>query len=161
MIQLKPYTDHDLAVLERANAPAMTEHLGGPETRQQLEQRLKRYVAARTDGERMFKVIADGVPAGGVGFWEKEWQGDQIYETGWGVFPEFQGRGVATNAMKLLIPMARAAGRHRWMHAFPATDNEPSNAICRKLGFELLGEVEFEYPKGHWSPSNDWRLSLR
>lgn len=139
----------------------MTEHLGGPETQAQLEVRLKRYVAATTDEARMFKVIADGEPAGGVGFWAREWQGERIYETGWGVFPEFQGRGIATGAMELLIPIARVANRHQWMHAFPAPDNGRSNAICRKLGFELLGEVDFEYPKGHWMPSNDWRLGLR
>ena len=34
------------------------------------------------------------------------------------------------------------------MHAFPNVDNAPSNAICRKLGFELLEECEFEFPRG-------------
>ena len=161
MIELEPYTEHDLPLLERSNSREMTEHLGGPETNEQLQVRLRRYVVATTDQARMFKVIADGVPTGGVGFWEREWQGEQVYETGWSVLAEFQSRGIATEAMQLLIRIARAANRHEWMHAFPAPDNRPSNAICRKLGFELLGEVAFEYPKGHWSPSNDWRLSLR
>jgi RimJ/RimL family protein N-acetyltransferase len=161
VIQLQHYTEQDLWLLERSNTLEMTEHLGGPETKEQLEHRLMRYVVATTDETRMFKVIADGAPAGGVGFWAKEWQGEQIYETGWSVFREFQGRGIATGAMQLLIPIARAAGRHRWMHAFPSPNNGPSNAICRKLGFELVGEVDFEYPKGRWMPSHDWRLSLR
>jgi RimJ/RimL family protein N-acetyltransferase len=47
------------------------------------------------------------------------------------------------------------------MHAFPNVDNAPSNAICRKLGFELLEALEFEYPKGHFMTCNDWRLYLR
>jgi RimJ/RimL family protein N-acetyltransferase len=47
------------------------------------------------------------------------------------------------------------------MHAFPNVDNEASNAICRKLGFELLEAREFEYPKGHLMTCNDWRLDLR
>jgi hypothetical protein len=51
--------------------------------------------------------------------------------------------------------------KHRFMHAFPNTDNAPSNAICRKLGFELLGAREFEFPKGHIMTCNDWRLDLR
>jgi RimJ/RimL family protein N-acetyltransferase len=63
--------------------------------------------------------------------------------------------------MELLIGIARAARRHAAIHAFPSIENPPSNAICRKLGFELLGETEFEYPKGHWMRCNDWRLSLR
>ena len=47
-----------------------------------------------------------------------------------------------------------------WFHAYPSVDNGPSNAICRKLGFELLGAEEFEYPKGHWMRCNDWSLEL-
>jgi hypothetical protein len=46
-------------------------------------------------------------------------------------------------------------------HAFPNVDNAPSNAICRKLGFELLEACEFEFPKGHFMICNDWRLDLR
>jgi len=39
-------------------------------------------------------------------------------------------------------------------------DNAQSNALCRALGFELLGEVEVDYPKGHLMRSNDWRLDV-
>ena len=46
------------------------------------------------------------------------------------------------------------------MHAFPNVENAPSNAICRKLGFTLLGAQEFEYPKdsGEFMRCNDWVL---
>jgi len=47
------------------------------------------------------------------------------------------------------------------MHAFPAVGNGPSNAICRKLDFELRGECDFEYPPGRWMRCNDWRFALR
>jgi RimJ/RimL family protein N-acetyltransferase len=46
------------------------------------------------------------------------------------------------------------------MHAFPSVDNLPSNAICRKIGFTLQEEVEFEYPPGNFMRCNDWRLDL-
>jgi RimJ/RimL family protein N-acetyltransferase len=46
------------------------------------------------------------------------------------------------------------------MHAFPSVTNPPSNAICRKLGFTLMGEYDFEYPVGHLLRCNDWRLDL-
>jgi hypothetical protein len=39
--------------------------------------------------------------------------------------------------------------------------NAPSNAICRKLGFTLLEELEFEYPPGSFMRCNDWRLNLQ
>jgi RimJ/RimL family protein N-acetyltransferase len=160
-IALEPWTAEDMPLLRRLNEPAMTEHLGGPETQAQLERRLHRYVLSPSDTSSMFKVMVEGGPAGSIGFWEREWRGDFVYETGWSVLPEYQGRGVASRAIELLIPLARAAGKHDAMHAFPGVENGPSNAICRKAGFELLGPVEFEYPKGHWAMSNDWRLSLR
>ena len=46
-IELGPYSDHDLPLLERSNSPEMTEHLGGPETGEQLEFRLKRWSVPR------------------------------------------------------------------------------------------------------------------
>jgi RimJ/RimL family protein N-acetyltransferase len=46
------------------------------------------------------------------------------------------------------------------VHAFPSPDNGASNAICRKAGFTLLGEVEFEFPKGRFVPCNDWYFEL-
>jgi RimJ/RimL family protein N-acetyltransferase len=49
---------------------------------------------------------------------------------------------------------------HRFLHAFPSVGNAPSNAICRKLGFTLLEECEFEYPPGTFMQCNDWCLDL-
>jgi RimJ/RimL family protein N-acetyltransferase len=46
------------------------------------------------------------------------------------------------------------------MHAFPSVSNPSSNAICRKLGFTLLAEVDFEYPLGNQLRCNDWPLDL-
>lgn len=155
-VQLARWSLRDLPLLIRLNSPEMTEHLGGQEDPEQLQRRLDRYVAATG----MFVVLADGEAVGSVGFWDRSWKGEMVCETGWGVVPEFQGRGIATKAMRTLIDIARAAPMHGAMHAFPSVDNSPSNAICRKLGFELVGETEFEYPKGHWMRCNDWRLAI-
>jgi RimJ/RimL family protein N-acetyltransferase len=76
------------------------------------------------------------------------------------VLPAFQGRGIAGMATGQAIAAARSEQKHRFLHAFPSVDNAPSNAICRKLGFTLLEEVEFEYPKGSFMQCNDWRLDL-
>jgi RimJ/RimL family protein N-acetyltransferase len=151
----------------------MTEHLGGPETDDQLRLRHERYVAAaqttvfrdaqKTYGAYVFKVILepDGNSVGGVNFWEREWRDEDVYEMGWGVLPEYQGRGIASAAVTQAIELARALRRRDTVHAFPSADNGPSNAICRKAGFEFVGEVPFEYPKGHWMRCNDWRITLR
>jgi RimJ/RimL family protein N-acetyltransferase len=73
---------------------------------------------------------------------------------------EFQGRGIASAAVAQAVDIARATKRRPAVHAFPSIDNGPSNSICRKLGFRLLGKVQFEYPKGHWMQCNDWVLRL-
>jgi RimJ/RimL family protein N-acetyltransferase len=110
----------------------------------------------------MFKIVDPGTgdAMGSVGYWEKEWRGETVYETGWMVLPEFQGRGVAAAATAAVIDAAREERRHRYLHAFPSVENAPSNAICRKLGFEFLGEHDFEYPPGHAMRCNDWRFDL-
>jgi RimJ/RimL family protein N-acetyltransferase len=69
------------------------------------------------------------------------------------VVPEFQGRGIAVAATARAIELAKREDKHRFIHAFPNVDNAPSNAICRKLGFELLGAYELEFPKGYGCPA--------
>lgn len=164
VIRLQPWGQGDFPLLVGLNAPEMTEHLGGPETDEQLRRRHERYVRLAGSTEAfIFKVVlaSTGEVAGGVNFWDREWKGEDVYEMGWGVLPEFQGRGIASAAVKQAIGLARALKGRSAIHAFPSVENGPSNAICRKAGFELLGEVPFEYPKGHWMRCNDWRITLR
>jgi RimJ/RimL family protein N-acetyltransferase len=162
-IQLVRWGKDDWDLLVKLNSPEMTEHLGGPESAEKLEERQRRYVAAaESETAYVWKTILEpeGVPVGNVLFWDREWKGQPVYEMGWGVLPEFQGRGIASTAVAQAIQLARATRRKPAIHAFPGIDNAPSNGICRRLGFELLGAVDFEYPKGHWALSNDWRLAL-
>jgi RimJ/RimL family protein N-acetyltransferase len=156
-IRLEPWTDDDLPLLQAlVGDPAMMEHLGGPETPDKILERQGRYVG----NPSTFKITVDGVGAGWVGYWEHEWQGEEIYEIGWSVLPAFQGRGVAYQGTLLAIEHARAGDGPRVVHAFPVPENGASNAICRKCGYTFLGEVSFEFPKGHWGRSNDWMLRL-
>jgi RimJ/RimL family protein N-acetyltransferase len=163
-VRLEPWGKDDLPLLRRIMGdPAMTEHLGGPETEEKLADRQARYEREGEPGSgRMHKIIDEstGEPAGSVGYWEKEWRGGTVYETGWSVLPGFQGQGIAAAATRQVIEAARAENRHRYLHAFPSIGNAPSNAICRKLGFELLEERDFEYPPGNHMRCNDWRLDL-
>lgn len=160
-VELVPWGEDDLWLLRRLNAPEMTEHLGGPETEEQLARRHRRYVALDEPGQ-MYRVVlaATGETVGSIGYWERTWEGALVWETGWGVLPEYQGRGLASRAALAVVAVARADGRHRHLHAFPDVHHAASNAVCRKAGFRLLGEVAFEYPKGHWIASHDWCLDL-
>jgi RimJ/RimL family protein N-acetyltransferase len=162
--RIEPWGGGDLPLLERLMGdPAMTKHLGGPESPEKIAERQGRYERLADSGKgRMYRIVeADtGVAAGSVGYWEKEWRDDIVWETGWSVLPEFQGRGIASVATAQAVEAARSERTHRFLHAFPSVDNAPSNTICRKLGFTLLEELEFEYPPGNPMRCNDWRLDL-
>ncbi|MFD0199420.1 MULTISPECIES: GNAT family N-acetyltransferase [Saccharothrix] len=158
-IDLQPWSDGDLGLLRQLNAPELKAHLGGPESEEQVVDRHRRYLVLG-DG-RMFRVEVDGVPAGSVGYWERRWRGEVVWELGWGVLPGFQGRGVASAAARAAVEAARAEGTHRSAHAFPSVDHPASNAVCRKAGFTLLGEADFEYPPGHWMRCHDWVVVLK
>jgi RimJ/RimL family protein N-acetyltransferase len=137
----------------------MMRHLGGPESAEKIAARQARY---EQPDSKQFKIIdeATGEGAGWVGYWEREWRGDQVFEIGWSVIPAFQGRGIAGAATLKVIAVARSERNHRFLHAYPAVGNAPSNALCRRLGFTLLGPYDFEYPKGNLLHCNDWRLDL-
>ena len=163
-VRIELWGQGDLPLLKKLlGDPAMTEHLGGPESDEQLIKRQARYERlTESDKGRMFKIVhkVTGEAVGSVGYWDSTHHGENIYEMGWSVLPAFQGRGIAGAAVAQAIIIAQLDGKYRFLHAFPSIDNPPSNALCRKLGFTLVEECEFEYPKGSFMQCNDWRLDL-
>lgn len=162
-VHLEAWDDRAIEFERRANVAEMKTFLGGPEPDQSILDRDARIRAFARDGTgAMFLIMIPGEldPVGSVGYWEKQWQGDTVYELGWKVLPPFQGRGIAAKATVATVGLASAEGRHRWAHAYPRVDNGASNAVCRKAGFELIGECDFEYPPGHPIRCNDWRYDL-
>lgn len=160
-IALQRWTDEDLPLLHLTlGDPVMMEHLGGIETPEQIVARHARYLHDALGGA-MFTIRAFDDVVGSIGFWEREWEGQPVYETGWMVLSQYAGRGIASEAARKIVKMARADGRHRFLHAYPSADNPASNKVCEKAGFTNLGECAFEYPKGHLMRCNDWRYDLR
>jgi RimJ/RimL family protein N-acetyltransferase len=157
-LSLAAWSDEGLDLLHRKNTPELTEHLGGPETAEQVRHRHERYLSL--SGGQMFLVYSDGQLSGSVGYWAREWEGESVYETGYGILPEYQGRGFAVQALRLCAERAGRDGSRPWLHAFPSVDHDASNAVCRKAGFELVGECGFEYPPGNFIRSNNWRFPL-
>ena len=163
-VAIRPWAEGDLPLLERLlGDPAMMVHLGGPESTEAIRARHQRYLDSGDSTGGLFAALVgrDRVAAGWVGYWESSWQGDRVWECGWHVLPEFQGSGVATAAAALMLEHARTRGHHGFVHAFPSADNPASNAVCRRLGFEFVGEVEVEYPTGTMFRANDWCMDLR
>jgi RimJ/RimL family protein N-acetyltransferase len=164
-VRIEPWTDDDLDLLQRTNVPEMKRHLGGVEAPEKIVERHRRYLASTgPESGMMFRILLpdEKRPVGTIGFWEHEWRGETVYETGWAILPEFQGRGIAAAAATLVITAARAEGRNRYLYAYPSVDNQASNAICRKAGFELQEECDFEYPRGSGTLMrvNAWRYDL-
>jgi RimJ/RimL family protein N-acetyltransferase len=51
--------------------------------------------------------VASGAGVGSVGFWTKGWRDEHVYEVGWMVVREFQGRGIAVAATAQAIEFAK------------------------------------------------------
>ncbi len=84
-VRLEPWREADWPLLVRLNQPDMTEHLGGPESEGQLLERQRRYVAATlSPGAYVFRVeVGPGrFPVGLVAFWDRDWEGETVYEIG-------------------------------------------------------------------------------
>ena len=163
LIELQPWSDENLSLLAGLNTPEMTKFLGGPESEEQLLRRHKRYLeAAELPTVRVFKIAfgSDLLPVGQVCYWERNWRGQLVWEGGWSVLPAYQGQGIASQAITLLLEQARSERKHRYLHAFPSVENTASNALCRKLGFSKMEECDFEYPPGHSMRCNDWQIDL-
>jgi RimJ/RimL family protein N-acetyltransferase len=160
MISLRPWANGDLPLLYRANEPQMTEHLGGPETEQQVIDRHVKYLRMWREGTaRWFAIELDGEPVGGIGWWDSEWDAQPVHETGWFVVPEAQGKGVARGAVPLLIADVRDHGRLAMLTAYPSVQNVASNALCDSAGFRLIGEDEAPF-RGMTLVFNVWGLDL-
>jgi RimJ/RimL family protein N-acetyltransferase len=157
--RIEPWGAGDLPLLEQLNDPEMTKYVGGPESQEKVAERRSRFEKADS---RQYRIVdeASGEGVGWVGYWEMTWHDQPVWETGWAVLPSFQGRGVASSATAQLLDRARAERHHRFVHAFPMVENAPSNAICRKLGFALLGEIDFPARQGGFVRCNDWRFDL-
>ncbi len=166
-ISIRPYANGDMWLLERTlGEPSQMVHLNGPETNERIQRRHKLFVSMSADPHEgcQFTVLVGptDAPAGNVGYWESEWKGQKAWELGWFVLPEFQGRGVATAAVRLVIDRISKLQSPKAAVAFPSVNNHASNAICRSLGFTLKEEVGSEYPPGSGRSLqvNVWWLSL-
>jgi RimJ/RimL family protein N-acetyltransferase len=130
--------------------PAMMAELGGPQPAERMPAQLRRDLETVRDGSAWVKMIvageeagdgAQGQVAGVVTLYSHE----DIAEIGWMVLPAFQGRGLAGRAVRAVLGQAGEDGRWGPIHAFPATTNTASNALCRSAGFTLLGEEDVEF----------------
>jgi RimJ/RimL family protein N-acetyltransferase len=161
-VSIRPWSGSDLALLERLMGDPARAGTGALD---QIRARHESYLQSGETSRQgpMFAITVgpDGQAVGSIGYWHQICKGEHLWEVGWSVLPEYQGQGIANRAIQLIAAHARSLGKTRFLHAFPAVDNQAANAICREAEFELLGEVDLDYyPAGHNVRRNDWRLEI-
>jgi RimJ/RimL family protein N-acetyltransferase len=142
--------------------PVMMAELGGPRPPEDIKRAHATSLAMAAEGRCWpLKVIPDGsaAAAGWVDVFESCHQGETIYEIGWMVLPEFQNRGIASQAVGTVLDKARAERKFGQIHAFPTVTNGPSNRLCEKHGFVNLGVCEFGFA-GRTLRCRHWRIDL-
>jgi RimJ/RimL family protein N-acetyltransferase len=101
-----------------------------------------------------YQILEDGVAVGGIGFHGPP-RGDMV-EVGYGVVPAVRGRGVASQALRLLVAVAaRQPGVYRVMGRTEET-NLASQAVMRSVGMRQVGrdpdflhfQMELDRPPG-------------
>jgi RimJ/RimL family protein N-acetyltransferase len=114
-------------------------------------------------GAGMFVVEerSSGKYVGRVGPWfPPGWPG---FEVGWGIAPEFRGKGYAVEAARAAIDWSFATFElDQIMHCIDR-ENLPSQAVARRLGAEKQGEFDlFGHVADVWVTSrNLWQASPR
>lgn len=66
---------------------------------------------------------------------------DGVVEIAYGVAPEYQGRGFATEAAQALTDYAFASGEVRTVMAYTRPEPNASTRVLTKCGFRRIGEV--------------------
>jgi RimJ/RimL family protein N-acetyltransferase len=143
--------------------PLMMAELGGPLPRADMPAKVATDVRRTRADEYWVSMILpdDDEPetvAGNVALWSHE-DGEQagLSEIGWMVLPEHQGQGLAKRAVHAVLERARDDGRWGVIHAFPGVTNAASNALCRSLGFTLVGERDVVFA-GRTLATNHWQI---
>ena len=67
---------------------------------------------------------------GGIGYWQAEHDGVPAFEAGWSVEPQWQGRGVAKEALRQLIRRVADDGRRGLLVAYPGGRQRRRRTRC-------------------------------
>jgi RimJ/RimL family protein N-acetyltransferase len=84
--------------------------------------------------------LSSGKVIGAAGF-KGPPSADGAVEIAYGIVPEYQGRGYATEVATALVEFALTSGRVRIARAHTLPEKNASTRVLAKCGFEFLGEV--------------------
>jgi len=66
---------------------------------------------------------------------------DGVVEIAYGVVPDYQGKGYATEAAQALVAYAFSSGKVRVVRAHTFAKSNASTRVLAKCGFQYIGEV--------------------
>jgi aminoglycoside 6'-N-acetyltransferase len=90
-------------------------------------------------GLQVFAILVDGEPAGAIQFWEEPDPGSRFADVDIFLGPEYQGRGLGTAAMRLIVrQLVEERGHHR-VTLSTAVDNARAIRVYEKVGFRPVG----------------------
>jgi RimJ/RimL family protein N-acetyltransferase len=162
-VQLRPVEVSDVDVYVRMRCdPVMMAELGGVQPREGLEAKVLRDVRATAANEAWIFMIVPHedephTTAGTVAIYKGGDALAAVSEIGWMVLPEFQGRGLAKAAVRSVLQCAARESLWGTLHARTSVTNAPSNAICRSLGFVLVGQEEYVFADIPFQ-TNHWKI---
>jgi RimJ/RimL family protein N-acetyltransferase len=145
-LRLRPWTTSPADLARLADVYGRTEvtrWLGGPPTVPPAEL-VRRWAVVHRADERfgcwaIEPLDGGGLPAGTL-LLKPLPQGVGEVEVGWHLHPDSWGRGYATEAARAVIDRAFQAGVPE-VYAVVRPGNEPSLAVCRRLGMQPLGRM--------------------
>ena len=157
-MELVPYADEHLWLTEalETDDQVMAE-LGGAWPRDAIPGIHARRLKSIAGGTWLFTIVPEpgSAPVGMIGVFDSDVDGSPISEAFWLILPAHQGRGYASEALRMVLERAQADARWGPIHAFSGIANGPSNSLCRKFGFTLVGEREIDYG-GRTLRCNHW-----
>ena len=161
-VELRPYSDEHLPLTQALELdPEVMRELGGPADPDGVLEAHRRRVRSVADGDWWYAIVPESAapPVGTIGIWPSDVRGETLHEIGWMVLPDHQGRGIASEALGILLARARSDPRFERIHAFPGVSNIPSNALCRRFGFVRTEELGVAF-RGRPLRVNHWELDV-
>ena len=123
------------------SAPGLRDFIVAPEVSADWIAALER--ATETDPWRHGFALVErerGIVIGNAGFTGPP-EADGIVEIAYGIVPEHEGHGYATEAARALVAYARADDRVRTVCAHTLAHTNASTRVLEKCGFHRVGEV--------------------
>ncbi len=140
-VQLRNVEDRDLEVFFDHQADPQAVEMAAFPARDK-EQFAAHWAKVRADDANVLRtIVADGLVAGNIGSWQQD--GHQFL--GYWVGREFWGRGVATQALALLVDEVSV----RPLYAHVVAHNVGSIRVLEKAGFRRDRDQEAKAPPPH------------